>query len=240
MRFAGAFGGGAGGADDGEPPLVPTVHHIPPVTERSARVWLKLQKRVAMNFPNETPLEDVIRYVKEATVEKEDKGIPIYVDPVGLQEAQKTMTTPVQIDLEGVPLAVSLKLVLEQLGLSYNVREDGLLVITSGNEDEGPFDPQKKLHDDLNMLRSEVKGLKSLLAHMRRQRRPAFPRGQQARVADPAAEEDAVRGNGGSRRRGPGIPREARGNRPPRPPPLGQGGADLAETAQGGERPLPR
>jgi hypothetical protein len=60
----------------------------------------------------------------------ESKGIPIYVDPIGLAEAEKTMGSVAQIDLDGVPLKTSLHLYLAQLDLAYSIR-NGVLVITS-------------------------------------------------------------------------------------------------------------
>ena len=83
-----------------------------------------------MSFANETPLEDVLKYIKAATQGPNDTGIQIYVDPVGLSEAEKTMTSPVTLDVEGVPLKTTLRLALKQLGLTYAVH-DGLLTITS-------------------------------------------------------------------------------------------------------------
>jgi hypothetical protein len=82
----------------------------------------KLEAPVDMRFANETPLEDVLKYIKSATKGPNDAGIPIYVDPLGLQKAEKTMTSPVTIDLEGVTLNTSLRLVLKQLGLTYRVQ----------------------------------------------------------------------------------------------------------------------
>src|SRR5215218_8713095 len=90
-----------------------------------------------MSFANETPLEDVLKYIKSATTGANDNGIPIYVDPVGLQEAEKTMTSPVTLDLEGVPLKTTLRLMLKQLGLTYSVK-DGLLTITAENSEDQP------------------------------------------------------------------------------------------------------
>ena len=90
-----------------------------------------------MSFANETPLEDVLKYIKSATQGPNDTGIPIYVDPVGLQEAEKTMTSPVTLDLEGVPLKTTLRLLLKQLGLTYTVK-DGLLTITSESSEDQP------------------------------------------------------------------------------------------------------
>src|SRR5271165_333874 len=84
---------------------------------------------------NETPLEDVLKYIKTATQDANDTGIPIYVDPLGMQEADKTLTSPVSIDLEGVPLKRTLRLLLKQLGLTYTVK-DGYLMITSETSED--------------------------------------------------------------------------------------------------------
>ncbi len=93
-----------------------------------------LEMKVAMNFANETPLEDVLKYVKSSTQSQAlPNGIPIYLDPIGLTEAEKTPTSSIRIDLENVPLKVSLKLLLKQLGLEYKV-EEGLLKITAADE----------------------------------------------------------------------------------------------------------
>jgi hypothetical protein len=98
---------------------------------KSQAINAKLEEPVAMNFANETPLEDLLKHIKQATTHgSNDPGIPIYVDPIGLQEAEKTMTSTVQLDLDGVPLRRTLQLALKQLGLIYFV-DDGILVITS-------------------------------------------------------------------------------------------------------------
>jgi hypothetical protein len=56
------------------------------------------------------------------------RGLPIYIDPLGLSDAERTMQSPVQIELEGVPLKSGLRLLLKQLGLNYVVK-DGMIVI---------------------------------------------------------------------------------------------------------------
>jgi RNA polymerase sigma factor (sigma-70 family) len=108
-----------------------------PEDEAKTRAILAaLKKRVVMSFLSETPLEDVLKYIKSATKGRElPEGIPIYVDPVGLQEAEKTMSSPVTLDLEGVALRETLRLVLKQLGLLYSVK-DGLLTITSQSSED--------------------------------------------------------------------------------------------------------
>jgi hypothetical protein len=97
---------------------------------KTAVILAKLDEPLPLNFPNETPLEDVLKYIKQATETSEGRGLPFYVDPIGLNEADKTMTSPVSIDLDGVPVRRTLQLMLKQLGLVYYV-EDGILVITS-------------------------------------------------------------------------------------------------------------
>jgi hypothetical protein len=87
----------------------------------------RLDQPLTMSFANPTPLEDVLKYIKSTP---NGKAIPIYVDPKGLELVGQTMNSPVTIDLDGIPLKMSLRLVLKQLGLAYCVR-DGVLIISS-------------------------------------------------------------------------------------------------------------
>ena len=68
-------------------------------------------------------------------------GIPIYVDPIGLQEAGKSMNSPVTVP--GTPKQASPKAILEQvlaqLKLDYVVK-DGFLMITSKESVDKPVD----------------------------------------------------------------------------------------------------
>jgi hypothetical protein len=159
--FAPGFGGGFGSEKTERPEKpVASVFISQPVTERAAKTWIKLQEPIKMAFTNETPLEDVLKYIKEATRGKADRGMAIYVDPIGLQEAEKTMTSPVTLDLEDVPLATSLTLLLKQLGLTYSVQKDGLLVITSGSADNVALDPSLRMLDEIRALRLELETLR--------------------------------------------------------------------------------
>jgi RNA polymerase sigma factor (sigma-70 family) len=97
---------------------------------RSRVILAKLDEPVPMSFAAETPLDDVLKYIKQATTTPTYPGIPIYVDPTGLQEAERSLLSTIQIDLEGIPLRRTLQLILTQLGLAYYV-EDGILIITS-------------------------------------------------------------------------------------------------------------
>jgi hypothetical protein len=135
---------------DGETwPILPTDHllravrpRFPPlvngfptasdgVASMNARIWNTLEQPVPMRFNEDTPLEDVLKYLATATRGPDGKGIPIYLDPIGLQEAEKSITSTVRnLDFDGVPLKTSLRLCLDQLDLTYRIR-DGLLLITS-------------------------------------------------------------------------------------------------------------
>ncbi len=96
---------------------------------RSKQIWTKLDEPIVMSFAQETPLSDVLKYIQAATTgKKESGGIPVYVDPIALQETEKTIDSPVALNLEGVPLKTTLRLALKQLGLAYCVI-DGLLYI---------------------------------------------------------------------------------------------------------------
>lgn len=132
---AGPGGGGFGLANDEYQRRLMIAEKAPRVaaedpSPQTKEIMKKLETPIAMSFANETPFEDVLKYIKSATAGANDNGIPIYVDPVGLQDAEKTMTSPVILDLEGVPLKTTLRLMLKQLGLAYCVK-DGLLIIST-------------------------------------------------------------------------------------------------------------
>ena len=92
-----------------------------------------------MHFPNSTTLDELFKHVKKETTRLDGKGIPIYVDPIGLQEAERSMSSTIgaRIDRDDIPLKSSLHLCLRQLQLAYRV-QDGFLQIIY-NDDEGPI-----------------------------------------------------------------------------------------------------
>ena len=66
----------------------------------------------------------MLKYIKQATSAPNSNGIPIYVDPKGLKDAEATLQSPIRLDLEGVPLKTTLRLMLKQIGLAYCVRDE--------------------------------------------------------------------------------------------------------------------
>ncbi len=96
----------------------------------SKKILKKLDEPVSMNFATATPFKDVLKYIKQATQGPNDSGVPIYVDPKALEEADVNEGSKIVMDLEGVPLKTTLRLLLKQMNLAYCVR-DGVLIISS-------------------------------------------------------------------------------------------------------------
>ena len=147
LWLAQAKGGAPAGKEDRRRTHLANTRDGPPATMESANdpksqvILAKLEEPVSMPFADETTLEDVLKYIKQATTTEKYAGIPIYVDPIGLQEAEKSLTSTVKyMTLEGVPLRRTLQLLLKQLDLVYGV-EDGLLYITSEESEDVTLGP---------------------------------------------------------------------------------------------------
>ncbi len=158
-----AVGGAFGGADPRDEPSPPIKLASQPMTLAETKVRMKLQEKVTISFPVEATLNDLVKFVEEKTVDKVDfpEGVAIYVDPLGLQDADKTMTSTISISLKGIPLATSLKLALRQLGLDFWVNPDGLLIITYAEAEDIPVDSGKLMLEGLIALRHEVRALRN-------------------------------------------------------------------------------
>ena len=100
--------------------------------EANRRILEVLERRIPMRFPAGTTLADLLKYVKKTTATPDRPDIPIYADPMGLQEAERSLSSTVQIDLDGVALKTSLALCLRQLGLAYVVKDGWLRISSDG------------------------------------------------------------------------------------------------------------
>ncbi len=69
--------------------------------------------------------------------------LPIYIDPVGLPEAQKTRTSAVTVPALPQPIGKTLSDVLKPLGMAYLIK-DGMLMITSKEAVDKPLDGGSK------------------------------------------------------------------------------------------------
>ncbi len=141
----------------------------------NARILKALDQPIPMRFPDETPLNDVLKYIRKATKGPDGKGIPIYVDPIGLQEAEKSLTSTVIVDLHDVPLDTTLNICLRQLGLAYFIR-DGFLMITSTESVPPPYEDPFLMggHCVLALIAAAVGGVCGPLVSNARMRRSAI------------------------------------------------------------------
>jgi hypothetical protein len=110
-----------------QPPAQPNLADLKRMTQQ---ILQQLEEPIAMNFGNKTPLNDVLEYIKIATTTPNMSGIPISVEPLGLQESNKSLNSTIQFERADLPLKTSLRLILKPLGLSYIVK-DGVLIIDS-------------------------------------------------------------------------------------------------------------
>jgi hypothetical protein len=92
-------------------------------------IMKKLDQPIPMHFPDEVPVEDVLTYIHSATADDNFLGIPIYVDPVGLQNAEKTLASTVRnLDFDAIPVKDGLGLCLKQLDLGFSVRQGFVMI----------------------------------------------------------------------------------------------------------------
>jgi hypothetical protein len=104
-----------------------------------------LEQPIALTYADDTPLDEVLKEIKEQTTKnpklpKLATGIPIYVDPIGLQETERSLNSTVKRPASADTLALGehLRRVLEPLGLGYVVK-DGFLMITSKESVDEPL-----------------------------------------------------------------------------------------------------
>ena len=86
------------------------VRQEPQVLRRSSRSWMN---RCHCGSRTRRPWKRCSSRSRSIDRASGGKPMPIYVDPLGLQDAEKTLTSPVTIDLEDVPLRFSLRLLAQ-------------------------------------------------------------------------------------------------------------------------------
>ena len=167
-----ATGGAFGGPNEAASPEPPKVYlSAPPMTAEAAKTYAKLQEKVAINFTADTSLEEVKKYIERVTASKDDpdSGVPIYFSPVGLQSADMTMQSTVNLSFrKPIPLATSLRLMLDQVNLRYAIQEDGIIYITHREDDKIPSDPGPMILSSLAETRAEVMALREEVRLFRR------------------------------------------------------------------------
>jgi hypothetical protein len=99
---------------------------------------------------------------------KESLGVPVVLDVAALGRQDVDPDDTVQLELDGVRLKTGLKLLLDQVGLTFHaVPEDNLLIITDREGSDDPldriWDELRKLHRDLHDVQDAVDDLTDAL-----------------------------------------------------------------------------
>ena len=121
-----------------------------PVAEGVAE---SLDRLLLLSYQDGAPLDQFLRQIRLRSTGQPNLpfGIPIYVDPIGLSEAEKTMASVVTKPPadDKLTLREHLKRALKPLGLDFTIK-DGFLMITSEESlDEEIHDPYLGFRDVL-------------------------------------------------------------------------------------------
>ena len=104
------------------------------VEDKNEQIRRKLEMTIPHEMPPKATLSHVLKALKKLTTDATFPGIPIYVDPVGLAEANMTVESEIKLDYKDLPVPQNIKMVLtlalRSSGLSYEVR-DGLLMVST-------------------------------------------------------------------------------------------------------------
>jgi hypothetical protein len=144
------------------------------------------------SFVRPTSLTQVCVHLKQSL------GVPVVLDLAALGRQEVDPDDTVQLELDGVRLKTGLKLLLDQVGLTYHVvPEDNLLIITDREGSEDPLDriwtELRTLHRDIHDVQDAVDELSDSLYGDKeegpRVRKPTII--EETPERDPNAEEPA-------------------------------------------------
>jgi hypothetical protein len=154
-------------------------------------------------FSRPTSLDQVCAHLRETL-----KGA-VVLDLAALDRKSVEPDDTVQLDLDGVRLKTGLKLLLDQVGLTYHVvAEDNLMIIT---DNEGSEDPAEKIWAELHALHRDLHAVQDAI--------------------DDLGDYLGLEGGGGARVRKPTIIEEMPENAGEKP------GAGPTKPGRGGEKP---
>ncbi len=130
-----------------QPPGQSNVVH-PNSSVPAASVQELLSRPYRFSFSRPTSLGQVALQLKQ------DLGIPVVLDIAAMERQNVQAEDTVRLELEGVRLKTGLKLLLDQVGMTYHVvAEDNLLIIT---DREGSDDPIDRLWNEMRTIHREL------------------------------------------------------------------------------------
>ena len=145
-----------------------------PASPAGPTVQDALNRPFSFPFTKPTPLEEVAEYLGKQL------NAPVAIDRAALERLELKIDDPVQLQLQGVRLKTGLKLLLDQLDLTFQViAEDNLLIITDAQGSEDPYHQImteiKSLHREMHDVQDAIDDLTKAIgldpelgAHMRK------------------------------------------------------------------------
>jgi RNA polymerase sigma factor (sigma-70 family) len=98
--------------------------------EKTKQVEKQLDLRIDAEFPKGIALSDLLKHIKQETTKAQPPGLPIYVNPIGLEELKRVMGFIVTVNHKQQPVRSILQQALGDAGLKF-AATDGFLMIDS-------------------------------------------------------------------------------------------------------------
>ncbi len=176
---------------------------------QSGSVQDALLKPYPFRFARPTPLADVAQQLSR------ELGLPVVLDLAALGRLDVKPEDTVKLELRGVRLKTGLKLLLDQVGLTYKVvAEDNLLILT---DKQGSEDPIERVMAEIHELHRDIHDIQDALDEVReltglsgaegaRVRKPTIieemPENQDAKPHEGATSKPSTRPEPGSKPQG--------------------------------------
>ena len=101
------------------------------VWQTNRSIQAQLARSVPMTLSQGANLAGLLAAVSQATRGPEfPAGVPVFIDPQGMQGVGATMMSPVVVNAANAPVGNSLRAALRAMGLDYRVR-DGIVTIVN-------------------------------------------------------------------------------------------------------------
>jgi hypothetical protein len=101
-------------------------------------VLTRLDREMSIDLRESGTLDDALAAIRDATDDREmPTGIPIYINPVGLLEASRSLSSPIHVKADKRPIREVLAAILDPLGLDYQVKERLVIIDSRESIDEG-------------------------------------------------------------------------------------------------------
>jgi hypothetical protein len=190
---------------DGKPSAEPPGASSP----GKASVQEALLKPFDFRFARPTPLSEVAQRLGR------ELAAPVVLDLAALDRLEIKPDETVELELRGVRLKTGLKLLLDQVGLTYRVvAEDNLLVLT---DKEGSENPSEKMMAEVHELHRDIHDLQDAVDELREA--SGLLTGEGARVRKPTIIEEVPENAEPKEGAAPGLKPAPKPESGPRTPP---------------------